>query len=78
MQVYRAKNIPPLRFEFKTHRVLYIRRMVALSAQWSHRFAAAIGYETPVAEDICVFGPIAHEPILESQSSAALELKHQV
>ena len=48
--------------------------MISLSAQRSDSFTAAIRHETSISQDILILGPFADKPILESQSTAALEL----
>lgn len=52
-----------------------VRRVIPPSAEVRRRFAAAVRDNASVLEDVFVLVPLAHQPVLESQGSAAFELK---
>lgn len=52
-----------------------VRRVIPPSAEMRRGLATAIRDEAEVLKDILVLVPLAHQPVLESQGSAAFELK---
>lgn len=49
--------------------------MIPFPAKKCRRLAAAVRHDAAVLKDLLVLVPFAHEPVLESQGSAAFELQ---
>lgn len=59
------------------YRVMDVRRVIPFPAVERLCFATAIRNKPAVLKDFLVLVPLAHQPVLESQCSAAFELEIQ-